>query len=1853
MTNPTDSLRNQSSKKLAMLAVRLRATEHQRFASEPVAVIGMGCRFPGGADTPEQFWRFLQSGGNGIVDIPPDRWDVDTYYDPNPDTPGKSYSRWGGFLHDIAQFDPAFFNISPREAQQMDPRQRLLLETAWEALEHAAYAPEALSGSRAGVFVGHMAGDYHALLADNLDLVDSYVSTGVLDSLLANRLSYALNLQGPSLSVDTACSSALIALYLACQSLREDECNLALVGGINLMLTPEMQVMGAKAGILSPVGRCNTFSNDADGFVRSEGCGVVVLKRLADALMDKDPILAVVRGAAVNQDGRTNGIAAPNGYSQQRVIRQALRNALLDASQVTFIETHGTGTLVGDPIEVEALTAVYGSPSPQGPCFLGAVKTNIGHLEGAAGIAGIIKMVLCLHKGAIPPNINFSKLNPHINLDQTRVQLPLAAQPWSVAQGLRYGAVSSFGIGGTNGHIILEEAPQPPPASPSVERPRHIVALSAKSAPALAALAGKYQVFIAAHPAAALSDIAFTANAGRNHFAHRVAIAAASPEAFAERLQQRQPNRTACTELPVPKTAFLFTGQGSQYTGMGRELYETQPSFRKTLDRCAEILGSELQQPLLDVLYPASASPVLINETAYAQPTLFALEYALANLWLSWGIRPDWVMGHSVGEYVAACIAGVFSLEDGLRLIAARGRLMQALPQNGSMVAVIADETTVRSALNPYTRDVAIAAVNGPRSLVLSGERQAVQAIVALLQEDGVEARPLTVSHAFHSPLVEPMLAEFEQVARTVRYALPRLNLISNVTGQRVQQEVTQPAYWVRHARETVRFADGMTTLEQQGGNVFIEIGPKPTLTAIGQQCVSASGSVWVPSLRPPQSAWRQILESLGTLYERGLPVDWIGFDRDYARRKVALPTYPFQRQRYWLAAAPRTRRRESGSVRPLINKMLRSPLLKETLFETDFNLDALPFLADHRVFDQVVVPGACYLATLLSGAEVMGRTGCRLEEVIFPTAMVLQAGETRTVQVVLAPEESAAGAGEQASFRLISLAEGDYTTPPETHMLGRMFWRQPQARAVMPLAELQARCPESIDPERLYVVSREQQIVFGPSFQWIQTLWRGAGETLGRLRLPDTLGALDGYVFHPALLDACFQVAAATLLDQHEADTWLPFLVRGVRVHKAASGETWWCHARQGGEHIWDIQLLNAEGELLVELLGFEERQVPGEALPGARGWKDWLYRVEWQPQAVTGSFPDDLTSNPAWLIFADEGGVGTRLAAQLAKQGSAPISVFPGSAYARIDARTYRINANSAEEYRHLLAALPDEFGVVHLWNLDAPAEPAGDAGMAGAAEQLCTRMLALTQALTVSNPASLGLWVATRNGQAVTPDDTATGLAQAPLWGMSKVLATEHPELHCVMVDVSADSADTIAGALMAELSRWRQGSEDREKQVAYRDKQRYVARLARHRLARGKHAEDAPPTLPVLDDASYLITGGTGGLGLETARWLVEQGAKHLLLMARRPPQAEARQRLDTLEQAGASITLVQADIADMARTAQVIADVNPEHPIKGIIHAAGVLDDGVIQRQSRERFAKVMGPKIQGAWNLHVLTQGMALDFFVLFSSLASVLGSAGQVNYAAANAFLDVLAHYRRGQALPALSINWGGWSQVGMAARMTEVERQRLTARGETLITPAEGTEILADLLVQNAPQVGVFPIRWASYLKSGGRSPAAFFQSVAGEPSAKPDHHEVRQTGWRETLEATPKGKQYSLLIDHLRVIIAGVLGLPSPDRIELRQGLRDLGLDSLMSIEVRGRLAGELECSLPATLLFDYPTVETLADYLSRTVLGLPAEAVETHPTGGQDMLLGDELFALLSDIDQISDTEVQRQLASTKR
>ncbi|MCX6049160.1 MAG: AMP-binding protein, partial [Chloroflexi bacterium] len=931
----------------------------KQLQSEAIAVIGLGCRLPGDINTPAALWTALHNGLDTVRTIPATRWDVEAYYDPTPATTGKMYVRTGSFLDDIDQFDAHFFGLTPSEAASLDPQQRLLLEVTWEALEHGGLAPARLQGSATGIFIGSFWDDYSPtrLFGEEHNQIDGYRVLSSLRGLTAGRIAYLLGLHGPAMQLDTACSSSLLAVHQACQALRNRECSLALAGGVNLVLAPEQMIGLSQMQALAPDGRCKPFAAQADGFGRGEGCGMVVLKRYADAMRDGDPILAVVRGSAVNHDGRSNGLTVPNGLAQTALVQQALSNANVTPDQIQYIEAHGTGTILGDPIEVMALADVFGQARPT-QLALGSVKSNFGHLEGAAGIAAFLKVVLALQHGEIPPNLHFDTPNPHIPWAQLPFVVPTQPIPWPAPteHGSRLAGISSFGMSGTNVHVILgtEEAGirgsefgvrkvdanlnTEPLATTETnglpERPWHILNLSAKSKAALHDLAQSYHDYVAEQPDLNLGNVGYTANVGRSHFAYRLSVAAETTAQLQQKLAGylTEDQTTGFSEgyapdnLRVPKVAFLFTGQGSQYVNMGRALYETQPVFRDIMNQCAALLAGQLEHPLLDILYPVEREEIhnsLINETSYTQPALFALEVALATLWQAWGVQPDLLIGHSVGELAAACVAGVFSLADGLTLVAARGRLMQALPQDGEMVAVQAGEAQVQQAIASYYMgtelvEVSIAAINGPDNIVISGQRATVSAIVAQLTATGIKTRPLTVSHAFHSPLMDPILAEFQQIAASITYHQPNRPLVSNVTGKLAGDEITTPEYWVRHVREAVRFADGVATLHVQGLGVFLEIGPKPTLLGRAKaifdlrltidEANTLDGIIvnplYLPSLREGQGDWPQLLKSLGELYVQGVEVDWAGFDQAYPRCKVVLPTYPFQRQRHWIEAS-------------------------------------------------------------------------------------------------------------------------------------------------------------------------------------------------------------------------------------------------------------------------------------------------------------------------------------------------------------------------------------------------------------------------------------------------------------------------------------------------------------------------------------------------------------------------------------------------------------------------------------------------------------------------------------------------------------------------------------------------------------------------------------------------------------------------------------------------------------------------------------------------------------------------------------------------------------------------------------
>ncbi len=925
-----ESAENLSPLKRAIVEIReLRAQldEIDRAHREPIAIVGMGLRFPGGAHDAESFWQLLRDGVDAIKEVPADRWNIDAYYDPDATMPGKMATRFGAWLSDIDQFDAAFFGISPREAASMDPQQRLLLEVAWTALEQAGQAPENLAETDTGVFLGIANSDYGRLTLADATKLDTYVSTGSTFSVAAGRLSYILGLHGPTLAVDTACSSSLVAVHLACQSLRRGECRIALAGGVNVVLAPEININFSRSNMLAPDGRCKTFDARADGYVRGEGCAVLVLKRLSEAAADHDRVLAIIRGAAINHDGRSGGLTVPSGPAQEAVIRAALADAQVAAEEVSYVEAHGTGTALGDPIEVRALATVYGRDRSM-PLTIGSVKTNIGHLEAAAGLAGLIKVVLMLQHRTIVPHLHFAQGNPYIEWDRWPLVVPTHGGPWSGDRLIA--GVSSFGFSGTNAHVIVEAAPPETQPPGETNRPLQVLTLSAKSAAALKILAAQIETHLA-QSTDALADICFTANTGRSHFAHRLAILATTRGELRERLAAFAAGRESAevfsgqpVNMNPPEVAFLFTGYGSQYAGMGRHLYATQPTFRAAIDRCEALYQAQTGESLTASLYTSSADS--LPPSAISQPAVFALEVALAELWKSWGVLPSIVAGHSLGEYAAACVAGVFSLADGLKLVGARDRLMRTASAAGEMVTVFADEATAASVLAERP-EVSIAAINSPETVVISGRQEAVQQVVTELQVKKIRTRRLPIAYASHSPLIEPILDEFERIAAEVTYSTPHTALVSSLTGEPITgAEMTAASYWRRHLRSTVRFAAVMQALHRQGYRVFVELGPSPTLVSLGQRCVpDPTASLWLPSLRDGRAEWPQMLETLAQLYVAGARIDWPRFEQDgsNARQRVSLPTYTFERKSYWWtenhayqpAERPRVRRWENVVV--------------------------------------------------------------------------------------------------------------------------------------------------------------------------------------------------------------------------------------------------------------------------------------------------------------------------------------------------------------------------------------------------------------------------------------------------------------------------------------------------------------------------------------------------------------------------------------------------------------------------------------------------------------------------------------------------------------------------------------------------------------------------------------------------------------------------------------------------------------------------------------------------------------------------------------------------------------------------
>ncbi|WP_216206438.1 type I polyketide synthase [Amycolatopsis aidingensis] len=2185
---------------------------------EPVAIVGIGCRFPGGVHGPDAFWQLLREGRDAVTEVPAQRWDVADYTSEDPAAPGRTNSKWGGFLDRVDEFDLHFFGISPQEAARMDPQQRLLAEVCWEALEDAGLPAERLAGSATGVFVGISSFDYANMQLRDLRAIDAYTGTGSALSVAANRLSYLFDLRGPSMAVDTACSSSLVAVLQACASLSSGECGTAIAAGVNLVLSPAFAINFSKAGAMSPDGRCKPFDSRANGYVRSEGAGVVVLKPLSKALADRDPVYGVIRGGAVTQDGRSNGIMAPNPQAQEAVLRTAYARAGVRPEQVHYVEAHGTGTMLGDPIEAKALAAVLGTGrSAQRPLLLGSVKSNLGHMEAAAGIGGLIKAALMVRHRTIPASLHYRQPNPHIPFDELGLRVADTLQPWPETDGPALAGISSFGFGGTNAHLVLEQPPEPPPPDAQAPTGAWPLALSARTEDALRELVTRYQDLLA-EPGREpdVAALSFASTVRRSHHEFRLACVGDSPDAFlhalaAYRAGEEAPGLSAGGRRigRRPKVAFVFSGQGPRWWPLAADLLETEPVFRDTLQRCDALLRKHTDWSLLDRLTAPAGEDAGLAETAVWQPALCAVQVALAALWRSWGVQPSSVLGHSVGEIAAAYVAGALSLENALLVALHRGRVLESAAGKGRMAMAGVGVDRAREILAERKPGaVWVAASNSPHSTVLSGEAADVESLAAALEADGIYCRVLeSVGFASHSPLMEPVAGELWPLLTGIRPRATAVPMLSTVTGEEIEGERLDAEYWAENLSSPVLFDRAVTALAESGHEVFVELSPHPMLGDSIAERLSLHhlDGVAVSSLRRDEPGRAALLGELGRLYTAGFPLDWAKV-LGRTGPMTPLPGYPWQRERCWLESGRGPREPHDGH--PALETRVRSAAEPHPVYFTArIDLTGQPYLDDHRVGGSVVLPASFVLdAALAAARQALGADLAVLEDVEFTRMTVVPgSAEQATVQLVLDPETAEAG-----SFRLFSRT-GTEQEDQEWAEAARGRFRRAAGPEPEPdtLTAARDRCQRPVETATLYTGLRQAGLEYGPAFQGMQSLWGGEGEAVAQLRhlsalTPDT----DPYLVHPALLDSCLQalVAALGTGEGELSGTYLP--VRAGRFTLTGEGAPGWAHATVGAagaaaEEIpgCAVTLFDESGQPLGQVTGITLRRL--DRAQGRDPVAEAMWELSWQ-QAPESTVDVEATEPGRWLLLADDtpGGLGERLRAELERRSGTCVTVTPGERYQRLDDTHYLLDPYRAEDFTALLADLAADgaapcAGVVHALGLTAEdPEGTGDTGYPGG-ERETVSALHLVQAIagrTWEQPPRLVLL--TRGAQRTGEDDPEPAMAQAPLSGLARVITLEHGELRPTAVDLDPAAGADEAALLAAELLRpepveqvalrggdrylprlepWtapegetpaietrpldpgrdgnyqllalrpgildsltptlcdrvppgpgevqvevaaaglnfsdvlkaldvcpgvppgigplgaecagrisalgegvhghrvgdpvmvtapagmsayvtvpaqlaaprpegltdeqaaavpiafltavygleylarlragekvlihsatggvglaalmvarRRGAEvfatagteakrellrsmgirhvmdsrslrfaeeiteltggrgvdvvlnstagealvrslallapggrfveigkrdiyddnriglghlkhnrsffavDLERSI--REEHELVAELFREvcrgfaagefdalpvhgypyteaaaafsRMAKAQHTgklvlvPDTTPEVatrrdaaPVRAAATYLITGGLGALGLRTARYLAEQGARHLVLLGRSEPSTAAAAEIGQLRACGVQVLVRSADVSRYAEVAEVFAELDdPETalpPLAGVVHAAGVLDDGLLLQLDRQRFRTVAEPKAAAAWHLHRATLDRRLDFFVLYSSAAALLGSASQGNYAAANAFLDALAQHRRARGLPALSVNWGPWAEIGLAA---EPDRGgALSTRGVLSLAPADGIEALDRLLRTPATQACVLPLDIAA-LRAGAGSGMlpALLAHLAG-PAATPENGTGGPEGEfrRRVLAVEPGRRRRALFVEQCVRAAAKVLKQDEA-KIDPTAPLASMGFDSLLSLELRKRMESAFQLTLPATLTWRFPTIDALVPYLAEAMeielTAAPPAAAEPEPQAAAEAAKGAEDTEL--DLDGLSESELEALLlAKTKQ
>jgi phthiocerol/phenolphthiocerol synthesis type-I polyketide synthase D len=1733
-------------RKIDDLTARLEIAE--KADTEPIAVVGMACRLPGGVNTPAQYWRLLQDGVSGIVRVPPERWDADAYFSDDHTRPGTICNREGGFLTSWQpdEFDAEFFGISPREAVAMDPQQRLLLEVAWEALENAGITAPAIRGTQTSVFVGSTALDY-LLLAFAAKLrpedIDPYVPFGNAMNFAAGRLSYFLGVHGPAVVIDTACSSSLVAVHLACQSLRRRESDQALAAGVNLMLSPDNSIATSRWGMLAPDGRCKTFDADADGYVRSEGCGVVVLKRLSDALADGDSVLALVRGSAVNQDGPSSGQTVPSGPAQQAVLRAALAAARLQPADIDYVEAHGTGTALGDPIELGALSQVFSERDGSAPLVLGSVKTNLGHLESAAGIAGFIKTVLSVHHGYIPPHLHFNELTPNASAGASRFTIAAKGMPWPAVGRARRAGVSSFGVSGTNAHVVVEQAPT---LEPVVSQPEPVVStlvVSGKTQARIAPIAAMLADWMTGEGAdVPLADVAHTLNHHRARYKSFAAVCARDRAQAVAGLQALAAGEPAtgvveqCEGPQRPGTVFVYSGQGSQWAGMGLRLLAEEPAFSAAVDELEPAFVEQVGFSLRDVLV-AGEQVVGIERI---QPVLVGMQLALTALWRSYGVEPTAVIGHSMGEVTAAVVAGALSPADGLKVIATRSKLMSQLSGQGAMALLELGAEDAEKLVADYP-DITVAVYAAPQQTVIAGPPEQVDAVIAVVDAQGLLARRVEVDVASHHPTVDPILPELRSALAGLAPVAPRIPLISTVGQTNGAAPAFDADYWVVNLRNPVRFSQAVAAaLEKHGNHTFVEVSPHPLLThAIGEALASASSSdrfVVTPAMKRGDDETLSVHTQLATL---GVTAPKTG-----GARRADIPPSPWLHASYWIekkSVGPRL-----PDVHPLLGVHVEMPSGREHVWQADIGTEMFPWLADHKVHGQAIMPVAGFAEmALAAGRQVLG----------------LPVG---AVQVTALDIEQPLVLDRQTQVTT-QLAQGVDGNRVEIHARsGDGNWSR---YAVASIDAMQQEAPA------------EQRDT----------------ESGTEIELPDEAADHPEYCIHPVLLDAALQQLAAAIPGESRNGStdiqYLPVSVATTRVF----GPTRYrarCHTelveQAPGDYRGRIVLIDDAGTVTAELTGIELRPVDPTAVRLPLGQK--IFDTVW----VQSSTPEigsagDRVPTGSWLLLANSDSETEAFAAEFAARLSSPTRRVVSGALSD-DSAVVEAFAKTAAD-----AELPPA-GMIAF--LGQPSFDGTDVdGALRHAHELIGAISATAHAVVdvgKGNPPRL--WLVTHNGLSVhedEPGDPAIGALKGLIrnWRFpgeaARVLAGE-PDLGTTLVDLGKDPEDLVA-ALITEL-----GLPAGDDVIAWREDGRHVERLSRATLDAG-HREAV-----VRADGSYIVTGGLGGLGTVVTRWLVQRGAGRIVLNGRREPSDDQQQALADLAN-DSEIVFVSGDIALPGVAERLLAAAEETgRPLSGVVHAAGVTGDGLVTAFTREDMQRVWAPKVAGALRLHAATATRELDWWLGFSSMATLLGLPGQLAYATANAWLDALMVWRRASGLPATAINWGQWSDVGMS--------HALTYSVLDPITPDEGIEALEAFVGGALTRVGVGRLRLDRVFATTPEfRDLNYFQRVVEEFDVSTvDHRPAVEDGDRAQV-SVPDWSQLSAedrlsgLETRLRTILARELRM-SASAINVDQPFPELGLDSMMAMTVLRQTRKLVGIDLSANMLFNHPTISSLVAYLT---------------------------------------------------